>query len=560
MCVPETVPTDVGENGNMIFLSTQNGRNLMKNFDELGIMIDCSRNAVMSPARVRDYIRMMSKLGYTYLMLYTEDTYEVDGEPYFGYLRGRYSRDELKELDTYATENGIELIPCIQTLAHLPAIMQWDTYSQNVRDLDDVLLIGADRTYELLEHMFASLRSCFSTRRIHIGMDEAYRVGLGRYRDLHGNRPRFEILTEHLKKVCEIADRYDFRPMLWNDMFYHLAKESGMVEKAKETIPQQVTLVYWDYYRSTEEEYTTRIRENKQLCENLIFAGGAWCWNGFAPDNVFSVKATRAAFTSCIREGVRSAFITMWGDDGSECSRDSVLPSLVWAAALAENADATEEDVKVLFREVVGGEYDDFMLLDLPNCIPGKRGAFQNPCKYLLYNDPLIGYLDYTVPEGVPAVYADHARVLAEAAVREPAYRVLFENLSALCSVLERKADLGVRLRSAYQKNDKATVSAIAKNDCPAIVAGIDVLIGTMRRQWMRENKPYGFELHEIRLGGLKERIMSVAARLNDWVDGKVESIPELQDAILPALEGREPGEGICRNSWIASFTVSRMM
>ena len=35
-------------------------------------------------------------------MLYTEDTYEVDNEPYFGYMRGRYSADELRELDDYA--------------------------------------------------------------------------------------------------------------------------------------------------------------------------------------------------------------------------------------------------------------------------------------------------------------------------------------------------------------------------------------------------------------------------------------------------------------------------
>lgn len=531
----------------------------MKNFDELGIMIDCSRNAVMSPEKVREYIRMISGLGYTYLMLYTEDTYEVSGEPYFGYLRGRYSKEELKALDAYAAEHGIELIPCIQVLAHLQAIMRWGTYAKNARDLDDVLLIGADRTYELLEHMFASLRECFTSRRIHVGMDEAYRVGLGKYRDLHGNRPRFEILTEHLRKVCEIADRHDFHPMLWNDMFYNLAKESGMVEKAKEMIPQNVTLVYWDYYHGTEEEYTAMIRENKRLCENVIFAGGAWCWNGFAPDNAFSVKATRAAFTSCIKEGVRSAFITLWGDDGAECSRASVLPSLVWAAALAENVNASEEEVKTLFRNAVGGEYDDFMLLDLPNCIPGKRGAFQDPCKYLLYNDPLTGYLDYTVADGVSAAYADHARALAEAAVREPSYRILFDNLAALCSVLEYKADLGVRLRRAYKNGDRKTVSAIANSECPEIIARIDVFIGTLRRQWMDEYKPYGFEVQEIRLGGLKERIKGVAARLNDWADGKTDAIPELQEEILPAFEGREPGEGVCFNSWSMEATVNRV-
>ena len=37
-------------------------------------------------------------------MLYTEDTYEVDGQPYFGYMRGRYSKEEMKEIDDFAAE------------------------------------------------------------------------------------------------------------------------------------------------------------------------------------------------------------------------------------------------------------------------------------------------------------------------------------------------------------------------------------------------------------------------------------------------------------------------
>ena len=88
-------------------------------FKRLGIMLDCSRNAVKSVAMLKVFIRMIKKMGYTTLMLYTEDTYEVDNQPYFGYMRGRYSQEELKEIDRFAGENDIELIPCIQTLAHL---------------------------------------------------------------------------------------------------------------------------------------------------------------------------------------------------------------------------------------------------------------------------------------------------------------------------------------------------------------------------------------------------------------------------------------------------------
>ena len=70
-------------------------------FKHFGVMLDCSRNAVMKVSSVKKYIDILARLGYDTLMLYTEDTYEVENQPYFGYLRGRYSKAELKEIDAY---------------------------------------------------------------------------------------------------------------------------------------------------------------------------------------------------------------------------------------------------------------------------------------------------------------------------------------------------------------------------------------------------------------------------------------------------------------------------
>ena len=98
------------------------------NFKHLGVMLDCSRNAVMNVTSVKKYIDILERLGYNTLMLYTEDTYEVDNQPYFGYLRGRYTQKEMQEIDAYAVAHNVELIPCIQTLAHLNAAVRWKTY------------------------------------------------------------------------------------------------------------------------------------------------------------------------------------------------------------------------------------------------------------------------------------------------------------------------------------------------------------------------------------------------------------------------------------------------
>ena len=126
-------------------------------FDTVGAMIDVSRNAVLTVESVKRLIRYMAVMGLNRLMLYTEDTYTVPEKPYFGYMRGRYSFDEIKAIDDYAYMFGIELVPCIQTLGHMEQYLKWEEAAP-AKDTSGVLLVGADETYAMVEQMIKALR------------------------------------------------------------------------------------------------------------------------------------------------------------------------------------------------------------------------------------------------------------------------------------------------------------------------------------------------------------------------------------------------------------------
>ena len=144
----------------------------MMNLSRLGVMLDCSRNAVMKPEKVKEFIDVLAKIGYNTLELYMEDTYEIEGEPYFGYLRGGYTAQELKDIDAYAEEKGVELIPAIQTLAHFNNLAKLPHY-EDIIDINDILLVENEKTYALIDKMFKTLHETFSSRLVNIGMDEA---------------------------------------------------------------------------------------------------------------------------------------------------------------------------------------------------------------------------------------------------------------------------------------------------------------------------------------------------------------------------------------------------
>ena len=222
----------------------------------LGTMVDCSRNAVANMASLKKWIDRTASFGYNALMLYTEDTYEIDGHPFFGYMRGRFSREELREADRYASERGMTLIPCIQVLAHLNQIKRWPTYVGHF-DTADILLVGDEQVYALIEKMFESIAACFTCRVVHIGMDEAHMLGRGRCFDLYGDRDRTALMLEHLRRVCRIGEKYGFRFLMWSDMFFRLASGGAyyasdvVIDDAlRAMIPDNVQLVYWDYYHT----------------------------------------------------------------------------------------------------------------------------------------------------------------------------------------------------------------------------------------------------------------------------------------------------------------------
>ena len=509
----------------------------MKHFDTFGVMIDCSRNAVMTPGALKKFISILAKMGYNQVQLYMEETYEVDGEPYFGYLRGRYTQAELKELDGFCAKIGVELVPCIQTLAHMNAAVRWPKYAE-ILDIRDILLVGDERTYELIEHMFASLRKCFRSEKIHIGMDEAAMLGRGKYLDLHGKQDTSEILLSHLERVCAIADKYNFKPMMWSDMFYRIASggeyyssKSKFDKSISEKIPGNLSLVYWDYYHTTKSSYVNMIRGHRQITDRISFAGGAWKWIGFTAHNDYSIRATKAALSACIQEGLREAILTMWGDDGAEASSFALLPALCYAACLADGI-TDRKAIEAKFREVTGLEFADFMLLDLADRTQKTFGTVC-PGKYLLYNDCFMGIMETASRPEDGGIYASHARRLANAAKRAGEYAYLFETSAKLCKVLSLKANICTETRKVYAEKDGAGLEALIKKYNRMIKLTED-FYKSFRAQWYAENKPHGFDVQDIRLGGLICRMKSCRDRLQDLKDGVIDRIPELEEELLP--------------------------
>ncbi len=517
-------------------------------FDNLQVMLDCSRNAVMRPETVKMYIRYLAACGYHSIQLYTEDTLLMEKEPYVGYMRGAYTQEEIRQIDQYCQIFGMELIPCIQTLAHINQITRYEHY-QKIIDVNDILLVGEEKTYEFLDHLLGTVAGAFSTRKINIGMDEAHMLGLGKYLDLHGYRERFGIMIEHLNRVRELLDKYGFEPMMWSDMFFRLLakgkyelQEEQADEELFQLIPEGIELIYWDYYSMDYEHYYRNLKMHYRMAEQIGFAAGAWKWTGFAPENGFSLQAGEAAIKASIDAGVQKFIVTCWGDNGAEASAFSVLPSLFRYSEAAYTGQAmtveTEAEIKENnrnFRILTGIDFDQFMMVDLPNQIFGMgKHTHTNPCKYLLYNDIFYGTFDSLVPETAEEKYLQFAEILQQIAERDSEFGYLFETLQQLCMVLSIKAQIGIEIYQNYHNRDREKLEIIGNETITELLNCIEDFQQKFRYQWQKENKSFGYEIQLIRLGALKERLKYAKEQIRLWVKGGIDVIEELEQERLP--------------------------
>lgn len=507
-------------------------------------MVDVSRNAVYKVEELKKFLIKLAFIGHNQCMLYTEDTYEVNGYEYFGYLRGKYSKKELRELDDFAYTLGIELIPCIQTLGHLKQTLKWD-YANEIKDTESVLLVGEEKTYTFIEAMISTLREVFRSENLHIGMDEALDLGRGEYLTQNGYKSHHELMIEHLNRVCDIAKKYDFTPMMWDDMFFRTGAPNGqyydvntvITDEIIESIPKEVKLVYWDYYNSKEETYSKLLDIRKRFNNKIVFAGGVWKWLGYAPTYSRTFATTEAALAQCKLNGIDEVIATAWGDEGAEAPLDSILLGLILFGEHAYYLNVDQQWLNRRCEFLTGLSVEDFMALeelDLVANIKVPNLKSLNPSKYLIYQDILLGAFDKHIENAeLQYYYRNLAKKYDVISNKTEEYKSMFKMFAAISDFLSVKGDLGIRIRKAYLNNDKEEIKNIVDNVLPDLKDKLDNFHSAFRTLWYEKCKGHGFEVIDIRLGGIKARIDSTIFRLNQYLSGQIYKIEELDEERL---------------------------
>jgi len=104
-----------------------------------------------------------------------------------------------------------------------------------------------------------------------------------------------------------------------------------------------------------------------------------------------------------------------------------------------------------------------------------------------------------------------------------------FDYLWRICDTMVRKLEFREALVLAYDLKDKDELHRLQEDQIPPLLDALAGLEQAFRRQWLRRNKPFGMETTQIRLGAGSTRYREAALRIQEYCQGQIETIEELE-------------------------------
>ena len=265
---------------------------------------------------------------------------------------------------------------------------------------------------------------------------------------------------------------------------------------------------------------------HKTVSKNILVAGGSWKWLGFSPNNMYAINHNKKLMEASIKENISSYILTCWGDNGGETSIFMVLPTLFKVSNYN-----FEVDDDLLFNKLTDNiSIDEFLSVDYLNKVSFDYSDYtlNSLNRIYLYNDILLGTYDSLINDIQEKVYLDVYKRLKKYS-NNSKFGYLFDSLSELSRVLSLKTNIAKRIRGAYKENDLTELKKLV-NDLKRLKRYLSTFYKSFYKMWHYESKDFGFDVCDLRIGGVEKRVEVAINKLNKYLLDKNNIIDELSE------------------------------
>lgn len=312
-----------------------------------GVLLDISRSRVPRMETLYALIEFWSSLKINQLQLYMEHTFAYRDHSRVWRNASPLSAEEVRHLDGYCADRGIELVPNQNSLGHMERWLRHDEYRHLAECPDgfrgpegipweygSCLYPDAPESREFMFSLYDELLPNFRSGYVNIGGDEPWELGSGKSKTTVAQRGFAAVYGDFIGAMVQELQRRGKSVQVYGDI---IAEHPEILTR----IPEDAVILDWGY--EAEHPFQRRAARFAGLGRRFLLLPGTSSWNstGGRLDN--ALENIAAAARAAAEHGAMGVLTTDWGDFGHTQQLPLSLPPWLYSGAMAwgpeENAD-----------------------------------------------------------------------------------------------------------------------------------------------------------------------------------------------------------------------------
>ena len=330
-----------------------------------GYMLDVSRDRVPTRATLEGLVDLLALVRINQLQLYTEHSFAYRDHETVWRDASPITPEDLRWLDSLCRDRGVELVANQNCFGHMGRWLRHPDYRHRAEAPDGwesrwgghqsaSVLAPTDDNAEFALGLVRELMGHFRSRRVNIGCDETFELGLGRSREAVAARGRGRVYLEHLQRLLAGLHAEGCEVQFWGDivrqhpeLVSELPKdgtvalvwhyEAPMDAAAIAGIPARVraSLAEFGFTPDSLGGFAGQVSVFAEANFPFWVCPGTSTWNAL----IGRLDNARANLRDAARVGRESGaggfLITDWGDNGHLQPPAVSVPPLVYGAAVS---------------------------------------------------------------------------------------------------------------------------------------------------------------------------------------------------------------------------------
>ncbi|MBW2273583.1 MAG: family 20 glycosylhydrolase [Deltaproteobacteria bacterium] len=484
-----------------------------------GVMLDVSRGKVPTAETLHSIVDRCVELKLNALMLYTEHTFRFRRHPEIGAAASPLEAETLRELDRYAAERHVQLIPSLQSLGHMDHILALPAYRELAESEMGWTICPTDpAAIDLLRDLYDEYLPNFRSRLFNANCDEPADLGAGRSAARSQRLGPGGLYLEHVDCLRALAGAHGKRTMIWGDV----------VHVHPERIPEiDRSLILLDWWYEAPFDYE-RVKRFADAGIDFAVCPGTSTWNSLFPrvENA-ELNITRWAEAGR-KHRAMGLLVTDWGDWGHYNLQGNSWLAYAWSAQ--ESWSGTPSDTRSFDRAFSARLFGDTS--GRAARLYRALGAIHEP-GFGVFNGSALQYLffddlerSYFVARCTPRALHRCERALERVRSQIDGAREAFtrefltwEELSyaadaSLFAVRKGRAGLRYNDWRSHPEDAKAGERKTLARELTDLARQQKDLGRRLERLWLARSRPSNFELTKRRLQRSRQALAKAARAL----------------------------------------------